>query len=189
MAGLRAATWASHQRLEKRLDVKARFRDPERYREHLRKMWGFCAPLEAQLGLDAFNGALPDYETRRKLPLIARDLIALGMSPAYVAALPHCPYLPACDSHPDAWGRAYVLEGATLGGRTLLPVVATHMGWSADNGASFLASYGANVMVMWSTFAAALEAACVSPQKRVAAAAAAAATFEALEAWLCGDSP
>jgi heme oxygenase len=187
MTGLRAATWAAHQRLEKRLDVKARFCDPDRYREHLMKMWGFCEPLEAALGLAAFGGGLPDYEARRKLPLIARDLAALGMTPASVAALPRCPYLPACDCPPAAWGRAYVFEGATLGGRTLLPVVARHIGWNAQHGASFLASYGADVRAMWSTFAAALETACAAVPERAAAAAAAAATFEALEAWLCGD--
>jgi heme oxygenase len=187
MAGLRAATWSAHQRLEKRLDVKGRFCDPDRYREHLVKMWGFCGPLEAGLGPEAFGGALPDYEARRKLPLIAQDLTALGMPRAAVAELPRCTQLPRCDRQAMAWGRAYVFEGATLGGRMLLPLVEEHLGWNAQHGASFLASYGANVMPMWATFAAALEAACATPDERAAAAAAATVTFEALEQWLCGD--
>ncbi len=188
MAGLRAATWAAHQRLEKRLDVKGRFCDPDRYRGHLAKMWGFCGPLEAGLGPDHFGGALPDYEARRKLPLIASDLVAVGVPPAAVAALPRCQYLPACDQQAVAFGRAYVFEGATLGGRMLLPLVEERLGWSAQHGASFLASYGANVTPMWARFAAALEAACTTPGARAAAATAATATFEALEQWLCGAS-
>jgi heme oxygenase len=84
-----------------------------------------------------------------------------------------------------AFGRIYVLEGATLGGRTLLPVVASRVGVTAARGAAFLASYGAAVGEMWSRFGFALDAWCDDQARREAAEAAAIATFESLGRWLC----
>jgi heme oxygenase len=187
LAELREATWPSHQRLEKRLDVKLRFRTLTAYREHLGQMWGFCAMLEA--GDGPGQGALPDYDARRKLPLLGRDLIALGLTAGELGQLPRCEALSRCEDPAEFLGRTYVLEGATLGGRTLLPVVERHLGLSAEHGAAFLASYRDDVDAMWQRFAAALESWCSTAQRRDAATTAASATFTALEAWLCGAAP
>ena len=94
MAGLRAATWASHQKLEKRLDVKSRFSDLDAYRTHIEGMWGFCAGLEQRLETELAVHALPDYAVRRKLPLLNADLTALGADPDAVRGLPRCEKLP-----------------------------------------------------------------------------------------------
>ncbi len=186
MAGLRTATWPCHQRLEKRLDVKARFASIDAYREHLEKMWGFCAALERDIAPDSFGGALDDYESRRKLPLLTRDLIAIGAEAQSIESLARCPGLPARADPAAAFGCAYVLEGATLGGRTLLPLVKSRLALSALHGAAFLASYGEQVLPMWRAFGAALDAWCAAPERQVSAAHAAVATFEALDRWLCG---
>jgi heme oxygenase len=186
IAGLRIATWPCHQRLEKRLDVKARFSTLGAYRSHLEKMWGFCAALERGMAPEAFGGALEDYESRRKLPLLTRDLTALGADPESFESLPICPDLP---DHPDpaaAFGCAYVLEGGTLGGRTLLPLVESRLAFRAAHGAAFLASYGDQVLAKWRTFGAALDAWCCLPERQASATHAAVATFGALEQWLCG---
>jgi heme oxygenase (biliverdin-IX-beta and delta-forming) len=184
MAGLRAATWTSHQRLEKRLDIKARFVDPTAYCAHLERMWGFCAPLEAGLG-EALSLALGDYESRRKLPLLRKDLLALGILVDRIDSLPRCPDIPDCEDVSSAFGCAYVLEGATLGGRSLLPMAMGRLGVTAERGASFLASYGPDVDIMWRAFGAALETHCAAPARRERAAAAALATFDSLDRWLC----
>jgi heme oxygenase len=186
IAALRSATWPSHQRLEKRLDVKARFSNIGAYREHLEKMWGFCAALERQVAPGALADALPDYPSRRKLPFLTRDLLALGKDSDSIAKLAHCVGLPACPDTARAFGCVYVLEGATLGGRTLLPLVESRLGITAQTGASFLASYGENVPSMWRAFGAALDAWCIGPEQTAAAARAAVDTFDALEIWLCG---
>jgi len=187
LAELREATWPCHQRLEKRLDVKLRFRTREAYRAHLGQMWGFCAMLEDGAGPGPL--ALPDFDARRKLPLLARDLIALGASDRELDELPRCDALHRCADPAEFLGRAYVLEGATLGGRTLLPVVERYLGLSADHGAAFLASYRDDVDAMWQRFAATIESWCSTAQRRTAAATAARATFAALEDWLCGTAP
>jgi heme oxygenase len=140
MAGLRAACWTSHQRLEKRLDVKSRFSDISAYRAHIEGMWGFCAGLEHNIGPDLFGAALGDYEARRKLPLLTRDLMALGAHPSSIVALSFCRTLPKCTDAATAFGCVYVMEGATLGGRTLLPLVEDRLGLDAQRGAAFLAS-------------------------------------------------
>jgi heme oxygenase len=67
----------------------------------------------------------------------------------------------------------------------LLPLVQKRLGLDAANGAAFLASYGDNVVPMWRAFGAALDAWCAAPERRARAAAAAVATFDSLEQWLC----
>jgi heme oxygenase len=185
---LRAATWSAHQRLERRIDVKTRFSSLPTYRVHLERMWGFCAGIEARTGRQVFGDALTDYDARRKLPLLERDLVALGDGRESVPRLPRCDTLPACPDTASAFGCLYVLEGATLGGRTLLPVVQEKLGLTAGTGAAFLASYGADVTAMWQRFGAALDAWCCLPERQVRASEAAVATFEALQDWLCGGT-
>jgi heme oxygenase len=187
IADLRSATWTSHQRLEKRLDVKMRFTESDAYRAHLEKMWGFCAAIERRLGRNAVGGALADYEKRRKVPLLTRDLVALGAPCDSVMQLPCCDDIPDVADPAAAFGCIYVLEGATLGGRTLLPLVQSRLGLTADRGAAFLASYGEDVALMWRGFGAALDAWCDAGERRQRAAWTAVATFTSLEQWLCGN--
>lgn len=187
IAELRSATWPAHQRLEKRLEVRTRFTALDAYRVHLERMWGFCAAIERRIGSQVFEVALADYGARRKLPLLERDLIALGMDSGSVARLPCCETLPELGDTAAAFGCIYVLEGATLGGRTLLPIVQSRLGFSADHGAAYLSSYGEDVGSMWRAFGVALDAWCAAAERRVRAARTAVATFTSLDQWLCGN--
>jgi heme oxygenase (biliverdin-IX-beta and delta-forming) len=186
IAALRSATWGSHQRLEKRLDVKSRFSQVGAYRSHLQQMWGFCAALEQSLTPQSFCGALPNYEMRRKLPLLTADLLALGVQMHSIQQLPRCAALPVPTDAAAAFGCAYVLEGATLGGRSLMPMVEARLGLSAERGAAFLASYRDNVTQMWRDFGTALDTWCSLPERQDSASGAAVKTFDALADWLCG---
>jgi heme oxygenase len=186
IAELRSATWSSHQHLEKRLDVKTRFTVADAYRAHLEKMWGFCAAVERRLGQHVFGTALADYESRRKIPSLTRDLLALGAKIESVTCLPCCDTVPECLDPASAFGCLYVLEGATLGGRTLLPLVQSRLGLTAGNGAAFLASYGEDVASMWRAFGVSLDAWCTDAQRLFRASSTAVATFESLDHWLCG---
>jgi heme oxygenase len=185
MAALRLACWPVHQRLEKRLDIKTRFGSIAPYRAHLAQMWGFCAGLERGALPPAFEQVLTDYPVRRKLYLLTQDLTVLGLDTNCITGLDRCE-LGACADVAAAFGSVYVLEGATLGGQTLLPLVAREIGVTAGHGASFLASYGADVVPMWQRFGAAVDAWCCDPGRRASATQAALRTFETLEAWLCG---
>ena len=185
---LRAASWPRHQQLEQRLNVRHRFTTRAAYASHLALMWGFCAGLEQSLDSHAMHLALEDFSARSKLPLLERDLGVLGFDTATIASLPVCPAFSADADLASAFGSMYVLEGATLGGRTLLPLVHRHLGFSAERGAAFLASYGETVGMMWQRFGAALESWCCSAERTARAADAATLTFARLEHWLCGDA-
>lgn len=184
MARLRTATWTAHQSLEKQVDVRHRFSSLAEYQGHLVRMWGFCAGLESHLADEQFADVLPDYAARRKLPLLKRDLTALGLSSDTVDTLPICRKLPDCSDTAAALGCVYVLEGSTLGGQTLLPVVESRLGLHAGHGAAFLASYGAEVGPMWKRFGQALEQWCVTPERRERAEFGAETTFSRLSDWL-----
>lgn len=189
MAALRQATWPWHQRLEKRMDFPSRIASRAAYRAHLEQMWGFYASLEPRITGRLAAPLLDDLEERRKLPLLERDLAALGAPGAQVSGLPRCLDVPDCADAAAAFGCAYVLEGATLGGRTLLPALRARLGLAEGEGADFLASYGASVDERWRRFGAALERCCAGPPERQRAATAASGTFAALERWLCGPPP
>jgi heme oxygenase len=187
MADLRAATWPAHQSLERRVDIGSRFANPSSYRRHLELMWGFTAGFEARFDATLLNGTrLDDYASRRKGSLLERDLRALGSTPSEIAALPICTELPECGDSSAAFGCLYVIEGSTLGGRSLLPLVRSRLGVDATNGAAFLTSYGEEIPNMWRRFGEALEAWCNTAARRTCAAAAAAATFARLGDWLSG---
>jgi heme oxygenase len=181
MAALRQATWPVHQRLEKRLAVKDRFADLDGYRAHLARLLAFYALAEESWG-EWLAPALGDFSARRKAALLRRDLAAVGG-----LALPDAPSIAPAGSTAAALGGFYVLEGATLGGQHLLPLVERRLGLSAANGASYLASYGAQTAAMWQRFGAAVEAHCLDPEATASAVAAAHLTFTTLESWLCGE--
>lgn len=187
IADLRTATWPSHQRLEKRISFKARLETVSAYRAHIERMWGFYVAIESSLTSGNLREWLPDCDVRRKVPLLERDLAALGVESSCVALLPRCRSVPASNDAASAFGCAYVLEGATLGGRSLLPLVETRLGLTAEFGAAFLASYGEAVGERWRAFGEALNRCCSIDGHRLRAAEAASATFAALEHWLCGD--
>jgi heme oxygenase len=186
IAQLRAATWQAHQSLEKRLDIKTLFASPSGYRRYIEKMWGFCASLEERLDWSLLRDALADHESRRKLPLLTRDLMALGADGATLTRLPRCQSVPVCSDAASALGCLYVMEGASLGGRTLLPIAERRLGLSSQRGAAFLASYGEAVAAMWRSFGQALDHWCTVPERCTCASISAVATFGALEEWLCG---
>jgi len=186
MDALRAATSHCHRRLEKRLNVAERFSNAAAYRSYLEVMFGFYVPFEQSLSGHAVRRVLTDFGARCKSSLLSRDLEALGADPDAIAGLPHCSDIPFCQDEAAGLGSLYVLEGATLGGQVLLPLVVQRLGLSCECGASYLGSYGSGIPIMWQRFGSVVETWCVDRTRRARAAAAAVATFECLEAWICG---
>jgi heme oxygenase len=187
MEQLRAATSHCHRRLEKRLDVAQCFSALATYRGYLEVMFGFHAPFEQSLSGHPVRRVLTDYDERRKAAMLSVDLVALGVAGDSIAALPHCPRIPFCQDEAAALGALYVLEGATLGGQILLPLVEKRLQLTRHFGARYLDSYGPNVAGMWQRFRSVVEDWCAEGTRRAIAVAAAVATFESLEAWLCGE--
>lgn len=184
---LRAATSHCHRRLEKRLDVMRRFADRAAYRDYLEGLFGYYIPLERALSRHPVRAVLTDYEERCKSALLGADLAALGVSADAIDAVRQCREIPLGQDEAAAFGSLYVLEGATLGGQVLLPIVEHRLQLTTRFGASYLGSYGHNVPAMWQRFCSVLEGWCTDSARRGGAAAAAVATFESLEVWLCGE--
>lgn len=153
------------------------------YRQLLVAFHGFYRPLEEQLAAPVT--AIPDlqWDRRIKLPSLALDLQALGLTGAEIESLPMCQRLPAVQTLPRALGCLYVLEGSTLGGQVVQRLLSERLGAPVADALSFFRSYGRDVGVRWRGFLGCLE----GLQDDCGAAEAergALDTFGALETWL-----
>jgi heme oxygenase len=180
---LREGTAASHRQLEDQIDIVAVCRDGGRYRRLIEGFYGFYAPiedvLEAVRGWERYGFS---WEERAKVPMLLADLGALGLTTVQIAALPRCGTLPRPVTIEEALGCAYVLEGATLGGRQIQQVLA---GSDIPDGArNFFTSYGPAVGERWKEFCAMLGSLPEDGSGPVVATAQ--RTFDTLGTWLDG---
>lgn len=178
---LRRRTATAHTRLESVLQLTGHDLSVSRYRDVLMRMHGFYDLLEPRLDamLDVPGSPVPDWPSRRKTPLLRRDLAVLGVAEATLAALPR-PKVPAVPDVAAAMGVLYVFEGATLGGRFIVEQVASTEVPAAAT--AFFGSYGDEVGRRWSQLRHALRAWSGADEARVAACAdTAEALFGALE--------
>lgn len=151
--------------------------DAAAYRDHLDWFLGFHQPVEERLrrvpGLDR---VVSDLDERWKTPRLARDL---GGTASGRRAPESC--LPALGSIPQALGVMYVLEGATLGARTILPRLGAVAEPGGETGTEYLSGYGADTGRRWRRFRAVLDA--VAPGEADAVIESARQTFESLLGW------
>src|SRR5579871_3901102 len=133
---LRSATAMCHRRLEKRLGIAERFASLAAYRSYLEVVFGFYDAFETSLQNHPVQNVLTDHAARRKTPLLIRDLKVLGATSASIAAIERCSQIPRCPTEAAALGSLYVLEGATLGGRVLFPMVERRLSLTPERGAS-----------------------------------------------------
>jgi heme oxygenase len=180
MVSLKETTRDAHLRLERRLDIKNRFSNLSSYREHIAQLLAFHAAAE-HAWARWLTPVLSDFPARRKVHLLERDLIAIGG-----VAIPAVSAVPDLVDSASALGGFYVLEGATLGTQHLLPMVQRSLCLSGAQGASYLASYGAEVGDMWRRFGASVTAHCQSASACDRAIIGAQVTFQAIEDSLCG---
>lgn len=148
---LRDTTQGLHRRLEDSLDILRRIESPGGRRRLVGRFHGLHAEAEAAVEpWLAHLGGL-DFEARRRSPGLARDLAALGV------AAPPPPRDPIrVDGAGPALGLMYVLEGSTLGGRSIRRHLEAAGGDMA--GLSFLDPYGEAVGERWRAFLAVLAA-------------------------------
>ncbi len=118
LVSVREATRHSHGQLE--AGFAALPWDVRRHGHLLERLLGVHLPLEAALDRLWRAGSLEvSWPPRRRAHLIRADLLALGRTPAEVAALPLCPAVPLPATATQAWGVLYLLDGATLGGAVI----------------------------------------------------------------------
>lgn len=152
------------------------------YRAFLERWYGFHAVLEPRLSAWHRRTGLMDWEPRRKLPLLAADLEALGSGPASRAGFPRCTELPPTGTAAEGLGVMYVVEGSTLGGRQLRGRL-LDAGFSPDV-CQFLGSGGRDVGRLWRDYRAATSSWVTEhPADADDVVSSACATFDAVVGW------
>jgi heme oxygenase len=185
---LREQTQKNHERVEECFNLDMRLADVARYRDLLERLLGIYAPLEAALASFDWSAVGINFAARRKAGLLEVDLMALGVGQTRLQEIRRSAPVVVIKEMAEALGCMYVLEGATLGGQVICPMVHKRLGLRADTGASFFTSYGDKVGSMWKAFCQAISAACVSEKSMDQAVATAVRTFLYFEAALGGPS-
>ena len=181
----KTGTAAQHRRVEQCFPILAPGLTLTQYRSWLARLHGFYVPLEQRL--ERFAAPMDiEWPARIKGPRLRADLLYLGLSPAAIDGVPLCTDLPEVQDPAAAFGAAYVLEGATLGGRLIAGRLRARLGVEAARGAAFFSAYGEEVDARWLAFRLRLAAAVAAPEDERRALAAARETFETLGDWLAG---
>jgi heme oxygenase len=157
-ARLKSGTEQQHREIESLVDPVKNFCTLTAYKSHVFKTWRFYRSLEADLAALDWSAIGIDFAARRKLPLLERDLVVLGIRRS------HAPD----DAGPSAQiemnfalGCMYVMEGATLGGQVISRHLAT-LGIGPDNGGLFFNGYGTRTGQMWKSFQVSAASCCVT---------------------------
>lgn len=157
---LRRATAGAHAAVE-RLPLMCRLTSPavtrEDYRDYLQVMAGLYAPLEPSLYAQLTEPLRERLGLRPKLPALRHDLEEQGGVWVTAAPLEAAPWIDRPDGLSAAVGGLYVLEGATLGGRTIARQLRRVLGDGLGS-ATFLDFHGADTSAAWKTFSGALKA-------------------------------
>ena len=180
---LKRETASAHQHLETQLGLLDPGLDAHRYLRVLETFYGFYVPVEIDVTRLAAAELPLGFPLRARAELIERDLLALGVSPADLVALPRCRDRPELSCVEDLAGCLYVLEGACLGGQVLSPLLHRRLGLAKESGAAFFAGDEEWTLPRWTVVVAWLDGlprTGASPAKIVSAAS---ATFDAFARW------
>lgn len=181
---LRSETAGLHHRLEAQLALVDPQLSVQRYRQVLQAFYGFYAPVEAGLERLAAAGPPLGFPLRARAALLESDLLALGGSRPDLAELPHCADLPRLLSHEDMAGCLYVLEGASLGGQVIAPMLQRRLGLAKGSGASFFGGDAEATAARWTCVLAWLEGLSAGGARADEIVASACATFRTLARWV-----
>ncbi|MBK1716163.1 biliverdin-producing heme oxygenase [Thiocystis violacea] len=156
---LRQATAEAHAAVE-RLPMMCRLTSEsvtrEDYRDYLQTLAAIYAPLEPSLYARLDNGLREALGVRPKLPALRHDLEEQGG--VWLTHTPETtPWLDCPDGVSAAVGGLYVLEGATLGGRTIARQLRRILGDGLGS-ASFLDFHGTDTSAAWKQFSGGLNA-------------------------------
>ena len=180
---LKRDTAAVHRDLEDQLGLLDPGLDVHRYRRVLERFYGFYVPVEIDVARLAAAERPLGFPLRARAELIERDLLACGLSPAQIAALPLCSDRPELSCLEDVAGCLYVLEGACLGGQALTPLLSRRLGLTKDVGAAFFAGDEERTMPRWTIVVAWLDGLPRTDASTARIISAAKATFDGLARW------
>jgi heme oxygenase len=183
---LKRETADAHRRLEAELGLLDPNLDVPGYRSVLETFYGFYVPVEIDVTRLAAAEPPLGFPLRARAKLVERDLLALGLSPAELAALALCRDRPELSCFEDLAGCLYVLEGACLGGLVLAPLLHRRLGLARDSGAAFFAGDEERTLPRWAVVVAWLDGLPHAGASTAKIVGAAKATFDAFARWAAG---
>ena len=172
---LRAATDDNHERMHQHAGfalLAAGTIDRTAYRRLLARSYGFYAMAERLI-------ERADDSVCR----LADDLAELGLTDQAIAGLPHCPPPAIGGAEAERIGAAYVLLGASLGGKVMARSIAREAPTRGSLPTRFLAG---DDNAAWKDFVARLDVLLPDSRARATAARAAVTMFAAFETWMNG---
>ena len=180
MRQLKQETSQLHARLERDLPLMNRDLTLDQLANILQRFGSFFAGWEPAAGA-AVNPHLPGFfASRRKLPLIQRDLAFLGYPIPNQAVQPPAPEWPA------VLGAMYVIEGSTLGGQLITRHLEQTLNLRDGNGYSYFMGYGPHTGAKWREFGSMVERFAESaPDHHTSIIDSAKGAFEQLHSILC----
>ena len=113
------------------------------------RVYGFEAPVEAALAATPGLEDLLDLESRSRSSRISADLMALGLLPTEIAALPMCLNVPQFRGAAEALGWMYVTERTTLTHSVVRRHLLTTMPREMNKASAYLTSYAGVVGTRW----------------------------------------
>ena len=177
---LKESTKTNHQLLEKALVAKMKaIRSEKEYAELLTLFYSYFGGLESRINEVIDGDLLPDNAQRRKTQALANDLEHLGFKSPERATGDDLPQL---NTHLQALGALYVIEGSTLGGKIISKMMQQQLGLDAQS-LSFFNGYGDHTEQMWNTFKTALNKDNLLPAQQAEVIAAANETFLKFGQW------
>lgn len=155
------------------------------YSHYLQKWYGYLQPLEDEISRrQEWKEWSFDFESRRKLPLLKQDLLALGLTIEDVDNLPICTNRPELSSFAEVLGCMYVLEGSTMGGQYIVKKLKLIFPQHMQHNGLFLNSYGSELRSKWAEFAELVQAYSSKQPSHKAILLTAKRTFECFDEWL-----
>lgn len=173
---LKAATQATHERLDRLIMAGEPFSSRERYALFVKVQHAFHREIDALYDYPALDALLPDLKERRRFAEIEQDLIDLGADTFAFDAPPVFVSGEAVDL-PTALGWLYVAEGSNMGAAFLLKWAKEKLGLSEEFGARHLGGAPEGRGLHWRTFTAALDAVSLSDEDEARVVAGAEAAF------------
>lgn len=149
---LKAATHATHDRLDQRIMRSDPFASTAHYQRFLHMQYRFHRDIAALYALPAVQALVADLPERQRLDQLRQDLADLGQPLPEAAAAP----LPADTPLTTALGWLYVAEGSNLGAAILFKHAA-QLGLDAGHGARHLAGHPDGRARHWRQFTAVLD--------------------------------
>lgn len=184
LAALRAATQALHADLDSRSPLAAPLTETD-YLDHAARVLGWMRPLEQALWVhwpDAQDAA----QRQGKSLWLEADLLAGAYDASGLNNLPTCRAIPVPASLAEAFGVAYVAEGATLGGRVLYK---RHRPMLETLPLRWLHGYGEHTGERWGAFLRLLAEHVTSDEQITLAQAAAVQAFSSFRDWVLDSAP